>query len=48
VKYYGMVIPDASTTSIVTDGVGAGSFVLQGLKVSDPSKSGRVTINTLP
>lgn len=47
VLYYAMVIPDPST-SMVTDGIGAGSFMLQGLLVSQPTKSGRVTIVPLP
>lgn len=48
VPYYAMVIPDASTAPMVTDGIGAGSFMLPGLIVSQPTKSGRVTIVPLP
>ena len=48
VPYYAMVIPDATTAPMVTDGIGAGSFMLPGLIVSQPTKSGRVTIVPLP
>jgi hypothetical protein len=47
VLYSGMVIPDAGTLS-PTDGVGVGSFVIKGAAATDASKSGRVTIVTLP
>jgi hypothetical protein len=48
VLYYAMVIPDASTATKVTDGIGAGHFMLPGLTANQVTKSGRVTIVPLP
>jgi hypothetical protein len=50
VLYYGLIVPDVSTSANTLDAVGAGYYLLTGNPATAPdsTKSGRVTLLPIP